>query len=316
MSATKLYQPQRGIIDWRSYSDLYDKTFDMIRTKQESVPREGAQFYAQEDTNLETLKIGEVSPALQVPLRNNDTDRIPLVAPLAGYSKSFTNYQRRSGIIVTRQAIEAQKTRKIKAMLTGLPASAAKLEEMLYASLFNGGFATDTTGDGSYIFAADHYYEDPQYGQWSNTAAAGSAFTTTAMFNAWLSFQQREGGAGTPEPKLPKYVYYPTGLAEDVMKVKGSTQYPQNSLNAKLPELINGFEPVIGHWLTDVDAWFVIADEDQSNRGFTMVWQTRPEYASISDTMNPDLVMGKRLRMSCSVGAIHGRDVYGNSGAT
>jgi len=288
----------------------------MIKDKKEKVPREGAQFYAEETTNLETWKVGEVSPALQVPLRNNDTDRIPLIAPLEGYNKTFTNVQRRSGFIVTRQAIEAQKTRKIKSMLTGLPASAAKLEEMLYASLFNGGFATDTTGDGSYIFADDHYYEDPQYGQWSNTATSGSAFTTDAYFEAWLSFQQREGSNGTPEPKNPRYVYYPTGLAEQVMKVKGSTQYPQNALNAKMPEWMNAFTPVIGHWLTDTDAWFVIADDDKNDLGFTMVWQTRPEYASISDTMNPDLVMGKRLRMSCSVGALQSRAYFGNSGAT
>ncbi len=316
MAATKLYQPQRGIIDWRSYSKLYDKTFDSIRVKKEMVPREGAQFFSHEDTNLETWKVGEVTPNLDTPQKNNDTDRIPLMAPLDGYSQSFTNVQRRAGFIVTRQAVEAQKTRQITAMLTGLPNSAARLEEIAYSSVFNGGFDTVTTGDGSYLFAADHNYEDAQFGAWSNTAAAGSAFTTDSYFDAWLSFQQRDGSNGTPEPRNPKYVYYPTGLAEDVMKVKGSSQYPQNSLNAVMPELLNGFTPVIGHWLTDTDAWFVVSESEEANRGLIMVWQTRPEYAPISDSMNPDLIMGKRLRMSFSVGALHGRDIYGNSGVS
>ena len=314
MAATKLYQPQSGIVDWRSYAKLYDRTFDIVRLKKESVPREGAQFFAQETTNLETLKIGEVTDSMQIPLRNNDTDRIPLFSPLDGYDKSFTNYQRRAGFLVTRQAIEAQKTRKISSMITGLPNSAAKLEEMLYASVFNGAFATETTGDGSYICAADHYYEDPQYGQWDNLGASGG-FTTDSYLEAWLSFQNRKGSGGTPEPKIPKYVYYPTAAAEAVMKVKGSDKYPQNALNAKLPEMLNDFMPVLGHWLTSTTAWYVIADEEQMNRGMTMVWQTKPEYSSISDSMNPDVVMGKRLRMSCSVGAVHGRDIFGNAGA-
>jgi len=316
MAATKIYQPQRGIIDWRSYKDVYDKSFDVMRLKKDKVPREGAQFYSVEDTNLETLKIGEVTNSMQVPLRNNDADAIPLVAPLEGYNKTFTNYQRRLGFIVTRQAIEAQKTRMITSMITGLPNSAAKLEEMLYASLFNGGFASDTTGDGSYIFATDHYYEDPQYGTWSNTPASGSSFTTESYNEAWLSFQLRKGSSGTPEPKNPKYVYANPTMAEAIMKVKGSSQYPQNSLNAKMPAYMNAFEYVPGHWITDTNAWFVIADDEQSEKGFVMVWQTRPEYESISNSMNPDLVMGKRLRMSCSVGAVNGRSYYGNGGAS
>ncbi len=315
MSAAKKYQPQGGIVDWRAYGSLYNKLFDKIRMKKEKVPVELSEFFAQEDTNLETMRVGEVSPALGVPLRNNDTDRIPMAAPLEGYYVDFTNVQRRLGIMVTRQAVEAQKTNMISSMMVGLPDAEIKLEQMSYAGVLNGAFASTTTGDGSYLCATDHYYEDPQYGQWSNTAASGSAFTPTSYFDAWSSFQSREGSNGTPEPKNPKYVVYPVGLAEQVMKIKASTQYPQNSLNAKMPEMLNDFTPKICHWLTDTGAWFVFADEESMNRGLTVVWQTRPEYQSISDSMNPDLIMGKRLRVSFSVGAVHGRDIYGNSGA-
>ena len=312
MSATPKYQLGMNGID--TMPSLYSRTFDQIVAKTNKVPREMARFFRVEDTNLATYKEGEVWDTTDTPPENRDSDRIPLLTGLEGYNKTITNVRRRSGMIITREAVEEQKTHKISQTMTGLPKSAMRLEELLMATIFNGGFDTETTGDGSYVFATDHYFEDPKFGQWSNKAASGGAFTTDSYFAAWLNMQGRKDPKGMTDFKIPSSVMYSPTIHEAVMKVAGSTLYPQNSLNAKLPELFGAFEPILNHYKTDTASWFVNAKEDDSEKGFVFVWQTRPEYKAISDGMNPDFIMGRRLRMSCGVGAVHSRAWYGDEG--
>ena len=315
MAATALWQSQSGLMDNKSIASLYSRTFDKIVEKKEGVPREGAQFYATEHTNLDTFKMGEVVSTLEVPQRNEDTDDIPILAAKDGFNKEWTNVQRRSAVMVTRRAIKAQKTRMLASLMTGLPNSQAVLEELCYASLLNNGWASETTGDGSYIFATDHYLENTEFGQYANKAASGSAFDTDSYLAGWLNLDQRITSEGTPDPKTPSELVYRSDIHEDVMKVAGSDKYPQNSLNAKMPELFGQFKPVRMHWITSTTAWYIHAKAEQPDRGFIIVWQDKPNYAPISNPMNPELIMGRRLLVSFSVGALHGRDWYANAGA-
>ena len=309
-----LYQGNGGITDVGALASLYSRLFDQIKVKRSNMPREGAQFFSERTTHLKNYTEGEASLLLEVPERNEDTDRIPLFTPIDGFNQSWVNVRRRAGVIVTRDAVESQKTRLITRLWTGLPKSQMSLEQFSYATLLNNGFASETTGDGSFVFATDHQHEDAQHGTWSNVAAAGSGFTTASYLAAWQSLQQRKNEKGFPEPQLPTQVVYPIAIHEDVMKVRGSDKYPQNDLNAKLPELFGAFEPVPRHWGISNTAWFVRGSKADEDQGFLIVWQTRPNFAPISDGMNPDIIMGRRLRSSFSVGALHSRNWYGNAG--
>jgi len=315
MAATALYQPNSQILDRKGLASLYSRTFDAIRKVKDAMPRQLAQFFSERVTNLETYKEGEASATLDVPQKNEDTDRIPLATPMEGHHQTWTNVQRRLGIMVTRRAVKSQKTRMIAQLLTGLPNAAKALEELSYTKLFTDGFATTTCADGEYIFDTAHNYMDTQFGTWSGAAASGATFSTTSYFTAWLNLRQRKNEKGLPNPLVPGEVLYPPAIHEAVMKVAGSSQYPQNSLNAKMPALFGQFKPVCGDWLTSTIAWFVHAKVDEADRSMVIVWQDKPQYSPISDSMNPELIMGKRLLMSFSVGCLIPRDWYGNVGA-
>jgi len=310
-----LYQPRTGLIDRKAFDSLYSKTFDNIVLKSEEVPAEGAQFYSERMTNLETYKEGEVHPQLESPPKNEQSDRIPLLNPLEGHNQTWTNILRRSGFIVTKRAVKAQKTNMIAKMLTGLPASAKRLTEMAYADNFNNGLATNTGGDSAYLFATDHIYEDAQYGTWSNAAAAGGGFTSTTYFAAWLNLATRRDAKNYPMTMQPAEVYYPFAMQEDVSKVHGSAKYPQNALNAEMDKLFSAFKMVPGNWLTSDTQWFVHAKVPEADKGLVIVWEEKPNYAPISDSMNPDIIMGRRLAMTFSTGAILLRDWYANVGS-
>ena len=313
--ATTLYQPGHGIIDHKAFDDLYSKTFDAIVVEKERVPREGKQFFAERTTNLETYKEGQVHPQLENPMENEDSDRIPLLSPLEGYNQTWTNVQRRSGFTVTERAITAQKTRAIAKMLTGLPNSAKRCEEMAYAKLFNGGFATDTGGDGDYLFGTSHPYVAAQYGTWANAAASGAGFTASTWLAAFLNLSQRKDARYNPDPMVPAACYFPVAMIDDVAKVHESAKYPADALNAEMHDLYHEFKMVPGYWLTSSTQWYVHAKVDEADKGLVIVWETKPNYKPLSDGMNPDIIMGRRLKMAFSVAGLICKDWYGNVGS-
>jgi len=313
MAATTLYQGNSGVVTSGDLASLYSRTFDAIRKQVESVEVEGAQFYAEESGNLSTMKIGEVSPVLDMPIERTDTDRVPLYAPLDGHNLTLTAVQRRAGIMVTKDAVNSQKTRMLASLMTGLPNAVKQLMEYAYASLWNGGVATYSTADGSYIFAADHTYEDQRAGAWDNLET-GAAFASDSFYTAWLNMRKRCNAKGHPQPQTPTAVYYAHDIHEDVMKLKVSTQYPQNALNARLAPFFNDWRPVPSVYLTDTNAWTLVGNNDEAQRGFIIYWQVKPEYENLSDGMNPRLIWGKSVTLSFGVGALHSRNLQHNPG--
>lgn len=313
-SAVTNWQARRGITDVRSLPSLYNRGFDEIRVKHEEMVLEAKRFFGERTTNLETFKEGAVSGVLDVPQRNNDTDRIPLLTPTEGFNKTITLYNRRSGIIVTEDSVKMQKHKMIAKTLKGLPESANALQELAMNQLFTNGFTSEVAGDGMYIFDTDHPHSDPEFGTWDNIPASGGAFGTATFFAGWLNLQRRTNEKDFPTPAKVGEVYYPVDLEEDVKKVLGSEKYPDNSLNAKLPDLYHKFEPVPGHWLTSTTAWFIHSKVDEVDRGMVMVWGQKPNYKPLKDGMNPDLIMGKRLKLRFGVGAVSGADWYANAG--
>lgn len=310
-----IQQPNQGVISFKDFANAYDKTLDMLVVKQNNVPQEGAQFFRKESTNLETYKEAEMSPVLGLPVKSEDTDGLKYVSPVEGQSKTYTNIQYRLAVAVTRRAIRAQKNRVITQMVTGLPQTAQRKLELAYASIFDGGFATETTADSQYVWSTTHNHDDKEAGNWSNKAASGGGITTDTLNAAWLNFQTRENDKGFPDPRLPRYLVFPPQLNEAVRKILESTQYPQNALNANIPAFLKAFTPVMMHWLTSTTAWYVFDDSPESQRGFVHVTESAPEYQSLSFPDNPEIVWGRRLLMAFAVGATHARDSYGNAGA-
>ena len=312
MSATTLYQGNFGPVDVNSLPMLYDKTFDKIVELQNKVPKENIGFVALRDTNLESYVEGEVSPELELPFKSEDTDKIRMLSPLYGHSKTITLQQYRAGIAATRSAEKSQKTRMLKQLMQGLPASADRKVEYMIANIFNTGFTVMTGGDGSYVFASDHTKFDAQQSAWTNLLT-GSDFTTAAYFLAWQNAQNRTSERGMPDPHKVTEVVYPVGLHQKVATVLGSSKVAENALNG-----INPFErdakATVNHYLTDTDAWFCRLDYGMDREGFLLVWLEHPQYATISVSDNPEIIWGKRLLMKLAVGVMHARNWIGNRG--
>lgn len=314
MAATKLYQLAPGAVDYRVLASLATKTFDEIRAVKDAIPREGAQDFHQLSTNLETYKMGEIHKNIIAVPKNEETARVPLIAPLEGYNNTATMYTRRLGFIATRQAFSRQKINALSQVINSLPQCALVTEELAYADVFNKGFATNTGGDGSYVFATDHYYADAQFGSWANSLTA-AAFNTDTYLLAWLNLMGRRDATYNPCPYTPERVVYNYNIQEAVSKVHNSSQYPQNSLNAKLDPLFSAWTMDPRKWQISTTAWFVHAKVSEAEKGLKMVWEIKPRYDDLSDGMNPAIIMGKALEMSFGTMAVVARDWCANAGA-
>ena len=316
MAAITLNQGNGGIMDRAAYPNLFDLTFNEQRLIQDKVAKQGLRFVADKTTKYIDLKAGDVSSVLGLPNVSNDTEKIRFVTPVMGHSKAFTTVQRRSGIIITKTAVETQVISELVSMMRGLPATADRVVEYSIADLWNNGFATHTGADGSYIFAADHTHEDPRAGAWTNLGAA-SAFSTTAYSLAWQNLQNRTNEKGFVDPYEVDSVVYPVALHEAVLKVLGSPKVAENALNG-INVFMGDAKPQKWNYLTSSTAWFVHGKRmgaGQDEEGMWLVWRVRPEDATISDSMNPELIYGKRLRMAMTVGCFDSKNWYGNAGA-
>lgn len=313
MAATTLYQSGAGVVETSSNAMLYDKTYDEIKALQDKVPKVNMQFVREESTELASYIEGEVSPELQLPYVSNDSEKILLVTPMFGHSKTITLVERRSGIAITRRAEETQKIRMLKTMMQGLPASMDRVLEYTIVDQLNSGTATHTCGDGSYNFAADHTKFDSTQSAWTNILT-GSSFTTGAYFAAWQAMQKRTSERGVPSPKKITEIVYPVEAHQAVLTVLGSPKVAENVLNGINP-FMGDAKPVMNVWLSSTTAWFAHDGSDKSTEGLVLVWGVRPNYAPISWSDNPDIIWGKRLRAVFGVGAVHMRNWARNAGA-
>lgn len=309
--ATTLYNAGFGPVDVPSNPMLYDKTFDEIKVLQDKVPKECIKFVAERDTNSASYIEGLVTPELGLPHVSNDTEDIRLFQPLYGHQKTITLVQYRAGIIITKSAEREQHTRVLKQMMVGLPASADRRVEYAIADIFNNGFTSTTGGDGSYVFASDHTKSDASQSAWSNLMTA-SDFTTTNYSLMWENAQARTSERGMPDPHKITEVVFPPQIHQEVMTVLGSPKIAENALNGINPYQGDA-KATVNHYLTDTDAFFGRLDYNE-NEGFLLVWSVRPDYAPISDSMNPELIWGKRLRMKFAVGVLHAMNWIGNRG--
>ena len=312
--ADTLYQLRNGIATNKTFPSLYSRTFDKIVLDKEKEVVEAKEFFAERSTHLGTYKEGEVHTALQTPIVSSDTDAIAMLVPTEGYNKTATLVTYKAGFSITEDAVSMQKTNLVMSALIGLPDSAIALQTLACVDMFNRGATVHTSGDDDFIFDTTHKYPDARWGTYSNMAGSGSAFTPDSFFAAWLSLKKRKNSAGRPNPQTPTAVYYPVDIQDDVSVVHNSSKYPSLSTNAVMDELFRAWKMVPGVHLSSTTGWFVIGKNAESDKGLLLVWRVRPNYKNMTFT-NPDILMGKRLKMSFDVKCLHSRNMYYNEGA-
>jgi hypothetical protein len=181
--------------------------------------------------------------------------------------------------------------------------------EVIAASPLNSAFDVNVNGfvAGESLISTTHVLG--RGGVASNRPAADVDFSLVALQAAIAHFQGLTDESGLPMMLQPKWLIHSFGDYWAVNQVLKSQFLPgggQNDINQVAQE---GITPFLSHFLTDPDAWYLLADEHDIN----YFERVPPTFSNTDDFMTGDALYKLRRRAGSGYGGWRG--VYGSTGA-
>ena len=212
--------------------------------------RESSQY--QEDT----LTIGGVGIMSQ----KLEGQPIDYVSNNEGFRNTFTHLDYGSGMRVTRNMLRDDLYSTMEKLAVELARSARATEETILANHFNNGFSSSaaTGPDGIELFATNHVREDG--GTFANELSSAADLSQTSLEQALIDFSDFRDGGGKRVTIEPKTLLVPKELKFEAHRLIKSNLVSENDTNASNP-LKDILAPLVWNYLTDTDAWFLLADK-------------------------------------------------------
>ena len=229
--------------------------------------------------------------------------------PITGVAKRYTMSTFALGFRVTQEMIEDDLAGITGAkMARALGRSARNNEEIVIASIFNNAFNTAYSGfvSGESLLGSHTLLRG---GTLRNSPSVAVDFSLPALQAALEHFHNLTDDSGIPMVRVPKFVVHSVGDYWAVNQVLKS-QFLPGTANNDINQIANeGLQPILSHYMTDPDAWFVIADETDLN-----VFDRKAFTVSTSEEFETGDVRTKGVRR---MGAGFGdwRGIYGSQGA-
>lgn len=314
MAATALTYEKKGPLDIDSRADLYDKSMDLYLKRQDRTPLQMMKFFNKETTDVLTHKLVTWSTIFNNPRKLvSDLDPVNVEAPAPGYDHTITIGTYANSAVVTNLMAKIDRSGIVGQLQSGLLDSGRKFLEMLLANVINTGTAV-AGADGSYLFASDHYLEDPSAGTSSNVETGGAlASTTFATMRLNARKMKNEKGLvmGT---KLIK-IAGPLDLEETMIKIAGSDKVPETGLNAINPW--KGVNYEVLDYLTNTTAWFGINDLPSTMQGLHYVVLEEPSVMKLAypDARYPLIKAGWMIWMRVAAGGSQVKGWRRNAGS-
>ena len=228
-----------------------------------------------------------------------------------GFVDRYTHVVYALGFIITKEMVEDDLydvvgERKAK----GLAFSMRQTKEINGANVYNRAFNTSYTfGDGVTLVNSAH--PNIAGGTWSNKMAVDSDISEAALEQACIDIQKYTNDRGLRINVLPQKLVIPVDLDFEANKIM-NTQYEvgtnNNTVNLVRSRFPGGI--VKNHYLTDVDAWFILTNVPN---GMTHFERRADEFKSDDDfdTDNAKYKATGRYSFGCS----DKRSIYGTPGA-
>lgn len=191
-----------------------------------------------------------------------------------------------------------------------LARSARETVEVVAANIFNNGFSNSYTGyDGLELFSTAHVAADGS--TWANEPSTNVDLGVSSLAAALTAVGKFTDERGLKRPTTGAKLVVPVDLWQTAKELLQSEYKPgtaNNDVNA-LKDVLSWFQ---WHYLTDTDAWFVLADKKDTKLKF--FWRRRPgalRRGTDFDSTN----LKHLLTMRFSVGWSHAMGTYGCTGA-
>lgn len=230
--------------------------------------------------------------------------------PLSGYLKTYTPTGYGIGFRVTWEMYNNDLYNVMKKISRSLYQSMMWKADSVAFNVFNNAF-TVTTGnmDSTYLCSTAHPLVPG--GTASNRPTTGSDLSPTSLKAGMQHFDNLDNDYGYPVYVKPKTLLVSPSDRYTAMEILKTVDVPYSADNT-INVMHNELEIKVGHWLTDTDAWFLLADKADECFQLNFLWRLKPTFESSDDFDSGDAKF--KSFMMLDVGASGWRFIYGNPG--
>lgn len=217
------------------------------------------------------------------------------------------------GFIVTEEEFDDNQYEKVaRARTQSLGFSFRTTKETVGANVFNRAFNSSYTGgDGKEMIATDHPTKD---GTQANELATAADISEVAVEDMLKLLMRAENSAGHPIALKAERLIVPPELAFDAERIVKSVLQSgtaNNDINAMKSMGVFAKDPMVWHYLTDDDAWFITTNAPNGLK----LYQRKNRVIRRDSEFDTDNLKVKGIERY-SFGWSDWRAVYGSPGAS
>jgi len=228
--------------------------------------------------------------------------------PIQGFRKVYTHVTYALGFRVTMEMLDDELYGQMNKMSRSLAISSVNANEVVSADVLNNAFAAGSAGpDGVALCSTAHPRLDG--GTNSNRLAVDSDLSESSLETAITLLEDTVDDRNIPLGlKAKTLVVQHTNkfIARRLLNSQLQAETANNAINAFKDESLNS---LIWQYLTDTDAWFLLADSHELN----YFWRMRPVLESDKDFDSGDSKF--KMTQRFSVGFTDWRGLVGTPGA-
>lgn len=217
-------------------------------------------------------------------VQTDENDDVTFDSPNQGFDVTLTPLQYSLGFSVSRIALDDDKIGPLKNLASHLGRSFTETRNILAADIFNNGFSNSFTGaDGVSLFNTAHL-QDGSAVTFRNRATAHADLNISSLQAALIDFRDfRDGRNKRLNLRPNKIIVAPTGEwnVREILQSQLRSDNANNAINAFQKDELNtaGFNINVWNYLTDTDAWFLQAPEEDH----WLIWLEKEAFNVASD---------------------------------
>lgn len=197
--------------------------------------------------------------------------------PIQGGSKRYVHDAYALGWQVTKEMLDDEKYGIMRQIPGELMKSCRQLWETIGAQPLNLGFTTMTTADGIALFSASHPLLGG--GTYSNLLSPAADISVTALQDVLLLYENMVNERGLKARISPSKLFLPPDMQFKTAEILQS-QFKPFTGNNEINVMQGRLTPIVLHYLTATNHWFVGSDEHNKVKFF---WRKRPVVDSADD---------------------------------
>lgn len=284
-----------------------DYNFSQIRDELYNLhPKEFTSFMREESSTRPFEKRSYIG-GLGMPVKNRDTQPLPIATPPKGFPSVFVPITYRLGYIIDKQTVEDELWKLLADRPKSMIRGAIVIKDMVGADILNNGLTSQPYDiDGQPLFSTAHPRENNS-GVWTNRISSIVPITTQSVFNAVINMlmlltdAQNMPVAYNGSVNIYVPMINPT-LVEQAWSVVNSQMNPDTTDNRPNATKMWNLKCVPLRYLTNPNIWFVGWEPSSPSYGLTLIDRVAPEISPLQEFGDNKDVFYSRLRMRFSAG--------------